>query len=107
MPARNQSGARPVPDHALGEIGIVAAKIAAFIVLVLVLVLVGLVLVVLILILILIPVPLPPSHTAATDGVDPRRVRQASVIAKHRTDAVEQQPAADHPRRRRCGCAEK
>jgi ribosomal protein L37E len=32
---------------------------------------------------------------------------QAGMITEHRTDAVEQEPAADHARCRRCGRTEK
>src|ERR1700681_949411 len=90
------------------RVGIVTAKIAVVVILilVLVLVLVGLVLVVLILVLVLVLVPLLLSHIAVADGVDPGGVRQAGMIAEHRTDAVQQEPAADHPRRRRCRRAE-
>ena len=90
---------RPISHSRFSRVGIVTAKIAVVVVLVLilVLVLVGLVLVVLILVLILVLVPQPLSRTAVVNGVDPGGVRQASVIAEHRPDAVEQRPAADHP----------
>jgi pyridoxamine 5'-phosphate oxidase like protein len=38
------------------------------------------------------------SLAAVADGVHPGGVRQAGMIAEHRTNAVEQEPAADHPR---------
>src|SRR3984957_16893773 len=84
---------RPISHSRFSRVGIVTAKIA--VVLILVLILVGLVLVVLILVLILVLVPLPLSGTAAADGVDPGGVRQASVIAENRPDAVQEGPAAD------------
>jgi hypothetical protein len=94
-------------DHALGEVAIVAAKIAVVIILVLilVLVLVGLVLGVLVPVLILVPLLL--SQIAMANTADPAGVRQAGMIAEHRADAVKQEAAADHPRGRRCGRAEK
>jgi hypothetical protein len=63
-------------------------------------------LVLVVLILILVLVPLLFSHIAVADGVDPGGVRQPGTIAEHRTDAIEQEPAADHPGRR-CARAEK
>ena len=82
------------------------------VVLVLVLVLVQIVLILIVRILILILVPLLLSHVAvaAAAGTSERAPlvsAQAGMITEHRMDAVEQEPAADHARCRRCGRTEK
>ncbi len=64
-----------------------------------VLVLVVLVLVVLVLVLVLVLVPLLLSHigvAAAASERAPLLSAKAGMLAEHRTDAVEQEPAADH-----------
>jgi hypothetical protein len=92
-------------------VGIVPAKIAAVIILVLVLVLVFLLLIVLVLVLILVPILLRQSAIGGTAAGTPERTAlvsaKAGMVTEHRTDAVEQKPAADQARCRRCGRAEK
>ena len=75
-------------------VGIVPTKITAFV----------------ILILILVPILLRQiiaGGAARTPERAPLVSTKAGMIAEHRTDAVEQQPAANHARCRRCGGAEK
>jgi hypothetical protein len=89
----------------------IAAVIILILILVLVLVLLRLVLVVLVLILILIPILLRQMAVSGAAASTPERVplmsAKGGMIAEHRTDAVEQEPAADHARCRGCGRAEK
>ena len=105
-----------VPDFvraASRGIGIVPAKIAGVVVLILILILIPVLLrlVVLVLVLILVPILLRQiaigGAAAGTLERAPFVSAKAGVITKHRSDAVEQEPAADHARCRRCGRAEK
>src|ERR1700733_11671773 len=77
-------------------VGIVPAKIAAVIILVLVLVLVFL------LLMILVPVLRRQSAIGGTAAGTPERTAlvsaKAGMVTEHRTDAVEQKPAADQAR---------
>ena len=80
-------------------------------ILILILVLLRLVVVVLVLILILVPILLRQIAIGGAAAGTPERAAlvsaKAGMITEHRTDAVEQEPAADHARCRRCGRAEK
>ena len=66
---------------------------------------------VLVLILILVPILLCQIAIGGGAARTPKRAplvsTKAGMIAEHRTDAVEQEPATNHARCRRCGSAEK